>query len=359
MIVYNHTKCKSEKGFAMASEGRVRCEIDFEAAGRQAGYLRAPLSRNTSGWGVVEIPVISVKNGSGPTVLFTGGVHGDEYEGQIAVSRLARSLDPAKVQGRVIMIPALNMPAVLNDTRLSPVDNRDMNRCFPGNPRGTFSEMLAHFVDTVVLPLVDVSVDLHTAGHSGDSALSTNMHYVADSELRERTMAAAAAFGAPYNVVFWGVDEGATLTCSVERRGILSLGTELGGWGRVNVEGVRIADRALINILKHCGLMDGKPDTAQRDGSPGTRHMMVRDAAGYSFAPAGGLFEPRNVVGDLCRAGDLAGYLHFVEDIDRDPMEVRYRRDGVLWMSAGPGRVQRGDAVAVLMEDYDAARAAA
>jgi N-alpha-acetyl-L-2,4-diaminobutyrate deacetylase len=343
----------------MASESRVRCEIDFEASGRQAGYLRAPLSRNTSGWGVVEIPVISVKNGSGPTILFTGGVHGDEYEGQIAVSRLARGLDPAKVQGRVIMIPALNMPAVLNDTRLSPVDNRDMNRCFPGNPRGTFSEMLAHFVDTVVLPLVDVSVDLHTAGHSGDSALSTNMHYVADAELRERTMAAAAAFGAPYNVVFWGVDEGATLTSSVERRGILSLGTELGGWGRVNVEGVRIADRALTNILKHFGLVDGKPDTTQRDGSPSTRHMMVRDAAGYSFAPAGGLFEPRNVVGDICRAGDLAGYLHFVEDIDRDPLEVRYRRDGLLWMSAGPGRVQRGDAVAVLMEDYDAVRAAA
>jgi predicted deacylase len=185
------------------------------------------------------------------------------------------------------------------------------------------------------------------------------MHYVADTALRERTMAAAAAFGAPYNVVFWGVDEGATLTSSVERRGILSLGTELGGWGRVNVEGVRIADRALTNILKHFGLMEGKPDTRQRDGFPGTRHMMVRDSAGYSFAPAGGLFEPRNVVGDACRAGELAGYLHFVEDIDRAPLEVRYRRDGVLWMSAGPGRVQRGDAVAVLMEDYDALRAAA
>lgn len=343
----------------MSSTSRVRCEIDFEATGRQAGYLRAPLSRNTSGWGVVEIPVVSLKNGSGPTVLFTGGVHGDEYEGPIAISRLARSLDPAAIQGRVIMVPALNIPAVMNDTRLSPIDNRDMNRCFPGNPQGTFSEMLAHFVDAVLLPLVDISVDLHTAGHSGDSALSTNMHYVADTALRERTMAAAAAFGAPYNVVFWGVDEGATLTSSVERRGILSLGTELGGWGRVNVEGVRIADRALTNILKHSGLMEGEPDTRQRDGSPGTRHMMVRDSAGYSFAPAGGLFEPRNVVGDACRAGDLAGYLHFVEDIDRAPLEVRYRGDGVLWMSAGPGRVQRGDAVAVLMEDYDAQRAAA
>src|SRR5262245_45148783 len=123
---------------------RIRNPIDFEKGGRQAGVLRAPLSRNDSGWGVVEIPIVCVKNGSGPTILFTGGIHGDEYEGQIAISRLAQTLDPASVQGRVIMIPAYNMPAVLNDTRLSPVDDRDMNRCFPGNARGTFSEMLAH-----------------------------------------------------------------------------------------------------------------------------------------------------------------------------------------------------------------------
>jgi predicted deacylase len=228
----------------MASEAasRIRCEINFDKAGKQAGYARAPLSRNTSGWGTIEIPLIVVRNGAGPTVLLTGGVHGDEYEGQVAISRLARELDPAEVQGRIIMLPALNIPAVMNDTRLSPIDNRDLNRCFPGDPRGTFSEMLAHFIDSVILPMVDVSIDLHTAGHSMESALSTNMHYLADQATREQTMAAAAAFGAPYNVVFWGVDEGATLTSSVERRGILSLGTELGGWGRVNVAAVVMSD---------------------------------------------------------------------------------------------------------------------
>jgi N-alpha-acetyl-L-2,4-diaminobutyrate deacetylase len=343
----------SEGGVEASSKSRVRCDVDFDKAGRQASYLRAPLSRNTSGWGTVEIPVVVVKNGTGPTVLFTGGVHGDEYEGLISVSQLARTLDPATIQGRVIMMPAVNVPAVLNDTRLSPVDNRDLNRCFPGNPRGTFSEMLAHFVDTVILPHVDISVDVHTAGHSGDTALSTNMHYLPDPEMRRKTMAAAAAFGAPYNVVFWGVDEGATLTSSVERRGILSLGTELGGWGRVNIEGVRIGHRGLSNTLKHFGLIEGKPETGQRDGSPGTRHMMVRDQACYAFAPAEGVFEPRHMVGDSVEEGELAGYLHFVEDIDHAPIEVHYGRSGVIWMGAGPGRVQRGDVVAVLMNDYD------
>lgn len=336
-----------------SAASRIRCDIDFDRAGKQSGYARAPLSRNTSGWGTIEIPVITVKNGSGPTVLLTGGIHGDEYEGQVAISRFAREIDPAAVRGRIIMLPAVNIPAVMNDTRLSPIDNRDLNRCFPGDPKGTFSEMLAHFLDNVILPMVDVSLDLHTAGHSMESALSTNMHYLPDAAARARTMAAAAAFGAPYNVVFWGVDEGATLTSSVERRGILSLGTELGGWGRVNVEGVRIGERGIRNVLRHLGVLDGAPETGQRDGGAGTRHMMVRDPECYSFAPSAGLFEPRHLVGEAVTEGQTAGFLHFVEDIDRAPIEIRYRRSGVLWMAAGPGRVQRGDVAAVVMSDYD------
>lgn len=331
---------------------RIASDVDFDRDGRQATYLRAPLSRNTAGWGTVEIPIIAVKNGAGPTVLLTGGVHGDEYEGQIAISRLARELEPAQVRGRVIMIPTVNMPAALNDTRLSPIDDRDLNRCFPGNPRGSFSEMLAHFLDGIVLPLADVSVDVHTAGHSFDAALSTNMHYLPDEALRARTMAAAAAFGAPFNVVFSSVDEGATFTSSVERRGILSLGTEVGGWGRVSVEGVRIAERGIRNVLKHFGILEGSPETGQRDGRAATRHMMVRDQSFFTFAPANALFEPCHCAGDEVEEGALAGFLHFIEDVDHPPIEVRYRRSGVLWMAAGPGRVRRGDAIAVVMTDY-------
>lgn len=334
-------------------KSRIQCPVDFDKVGRQASYMRAPLSRNTSGWGAVEIPIVVLKNGTGPTVLFTGGVHGDEYEGPIAISKLARYLDPAQIQGRVILMPAVNMPAVLADTRLSPIDGLDINRCFPGNPRGTFSLMLAHFMDSVLLPHVDISVDLHTAGHSMESALSTNMHYLQNSVIRERTMEIAAAFGAPFNVVFWGVDEGATFTSSVERQGKISIGTELGGWGRVNIEGLRIGERGLKNVLKACGIIEGKPDTIQRNGSSATRHMMVKDPRNFLFAKHNATYEPMNHAGDSINAGELAGRLHFIEDIDRDPVNVYYNTSGVLWMAPGPGRVQRGDCIGVVMQDYD------
>ena len=340
----------------VAVPSRIRCDIDFDQPGRQAGYLRAPQSRNTSGWGVVEIPIYVFKNGSGPTLLLTGGVHGDEYEGQIAISRLAQTLEAEEIQGRLILLPVVNVPAALNSTRVSPIDGRDLNRCFPGNPAGTFSEMLAHFVDSHILPQVDASIDLHTAGHSAECMPSTNMHYLADPAMREKTLAAASAFGAPFNVVFWGVDEGATLTSCVERRKILSLGTEIGGWGRVSVEGVRIGERGVRNMLKHLGMLAGKVDTVQRDGTPGTRHMMVRDPACYSFAPANAIFEPRHVAGDAVETGQSAGFFHFVEDADHAPVELFYGAGGVLWMASGPGRVQRGDCVAVVMQDYEAPR---
>src|SRR3546814_14118113 len=116
------------------------------------------------------MPICVGKNGSGPTVLLTGGIHGDEYEGQIAVSRLARELDPASVQGRVIMLPAVNLPAVMADTRLSTVDGRDMNRCLPGDPRGTFREMIWHFREGTVCPSADAYVVRQPPGHSGGTA---------------------------------------------------------------------------------------------------------------------------------------------------------------------------------------------
>jgi predicted deacylase len=332
---------------ATTTKTRIFHELDFDQPGKQVGYLRVPQSRDGGAWSTIELPIAVVNGSKGPAVLFTGGVHGDEYEGQIAVSRLARRLDPQALRGKVILMPAVDLPAALAGRRMCPIDARDFNRCLPGDPAGSFCQMLAHFVDTVLLPQVEISVDVHAAGNAMEAALSSTMHWVDDPSVVQRTKALAEHFAAPYNVVFWGVDEGGTMASAAERRGVLAISTELGGYGRVSVEGVRIAERGLDNVLKWMGMIEGKPET-----SPGTRHMEVRDQKGYVFAPSEGLFEPLHLPGAQVRAGQLAGYLHFIEEWARAPVPVEYRSDGHIWMAPGSGRVKKGDVVGVVMQPY-------
>ena len=78
----------------MAEPCRVSATIDLEADGKRFGALNVPHSSNESAWGAVRVPIVVIRNGAGPTLLFTGGNHGDEYEGPIALLKLARSLEP-------------------------------------------------------------------------------------------------------------------------------------------------------------------------------------------------------------------------------------------------------------------------
>ena len=72
--------------------------------------MRLPWSDDRSAYGQIVIPIAVINNGEGPTALLTGGVHGDEYEGQIVLGALARDLDPASIRGRIIICPAPTRP---------------------------------------------------------------------------------------------------------------------------------------------------------------------------------------------------------------------------------------------------------
>src|SRR5881227_2660294 len=113
--------------------------VDFDRDGVQHGFLRLPYSRDDSAWGSVMIPIAVIRNGTGPTALLTGANHGDEYEGPIALTDLARSLPQAEVDGRVIIAPFMNYPAFRAARRVSPIDGGNLNRLFPGRPDGTVS----------------------------------------------------------------------------------------------------------------------------------------------------------------------------------------------------------------------------
>ena len=97
----------------MTKATRIRCFVDFEKDGKQISHLQLPHSSNVSAYGWIGIPICVIRNGSGPTVMLSAGNHGDEYEGQIILSHLIRELDPGRIQGCLIVLPAMNLPAAL------------------------------------------------------------------------------------------------------------------------------------------------------------------------------------------------------------------------------------------------------
>ena len=115
--------------------------VNYDRDGVQHGFLKLPHSHDGSAWGHVMTPITVVRNGEGPTALLTGGNHGDEYEGITALLKLANGLQAEQITGRVIIIPMLNHPAVLNGTRTSPLDGGNLAKnaggSHPGMPGAT------------------------------------------------------------------------------------------------------------------------------------------------------------------------------------------------------------------------------
>ena len=246
----------------MSEPCRVSTTVDFEGSGKQFGALNVPYSSNESAWGAVRIPIVVIKGGAGPTLLCTGGVHGDEYEGPIALGKLARGLEAAELDGGLILLPALNLPAVLAGARVSPIDQINLNRAFPGRWDGRCDRDDRRLRDPAHPAFCDAVLDLHSGGRTLQFLPFCGMHVLDDAAQMARTRAAMLAFGAPFSVIIDEFDRLGMLDTAVEQLGKVFLFTELGGGGAATAATVAIAERGIQNLLRHLGMIEGAPENA-------------------------------------------------------------------------------------------------
>ena len=333
------------------SEPKAGISIDIEADGKQFGHLSVPHSRNESGWGALHLPIVSIRNGSGPTVAFTGGNHGDEYEGPIALLKLARALAPSQVSGRVIVIPALNYPAVMGGTRVSPIDGVNMNRAFPGRRDGSVTPMIAHFVQHRILPVCDALFDIHSGGKTMMFSPFACYHRLADEALTRRARDAVAAMAAPISLELVELDAEGMLDTAVEEMGKLFVGTELGGGGTTTTGTVAIAETAVRNLLAHLGVVDEKPLSREARGLPPSREMHMPDPGCYLIAGDTGLYEALVDLGAEVREGDSVGQIHFPERPEREPVVYRAGTSGTVIGRCHKVLVGPGDFLALIAHD--------
>ncbi|MCA9023904.1 MAG: succinylglutamate desuccinylase/aspartoacylase family protein [Planctomycetaceae bacterium] len=330
---------------------QIRTNIDFDRQGVQWGTLSVPYSHNLSGWSQLQVPISMIANGDGPTVLLMAGNHGDEYPGQIAIMRLMRELSAEQVTGRLIMIPILNVPASRAATRLSPLDGKNLNRCFPGDPLGAVCEMIAHYLTTVLFPLADFVIDLHTGGRGVYFSPCAHMHLVDDLDQRRAMARGTEAYNTDFAFLYADIAGHGLLPVEAERQGKIVITTEMGGGEVVPQPIHRLAQAGLRNVLVHSGVLQGEFHTRANLGLPPTRWIQSLDQRDYIFSPESGLYESLVDVGvDVC-AGQPLGALHFPERPDREPTMIEADSDGVLIAHRGPTLTQQGDILVCLAHD--------
>jgi len=330
---------------------RISTDIDFTKDGKHQSYLRVPVSTNSSAYGTVPIPITVVKRGQGPTVLITGGVHGDEYEGPIALLKLARQLTPGMVRGRVILVPALNLPAALAGTRLSPLDGLNLNRVFPGEPNGSITSMIAHYVSTVLIPMADAVVDLHSGGMTLEYLPTILMHELEDQDWNRRTRAAMLAFAAPIALISRELDNAVYLDTIAENMGKIALSAELGGAGRLSQRTIAVAETGVLNLLRHFAIVKESAAGRSATGRAKTRLLQTPDRECYVMAEETGIYEPYFDLGDQVRKGQVMGKIHFLPHCDRSAVTVTARRTGMLLAKRPLANVAVGDCLGIIAWD--------
>ena len=316
--------------------------IALEGPGKRHGFLRLPHSRDDSAWGSVMIPVTVIENGEGPTALLTGGNHGDEYEGPIALRQLAWELEPQDIAGRVVILPQMNAPAFAAGTRVSPVDGVNMNRCFPGRPDGTVTQKVAHYIDSLLVPMADVVLDYHSGGKTLDFLPYAAAHHLDDADQQAACVAAMRAFGAPFSMMMREIDAVGMFDTAVEGRGKVFVTTELGGGGTATAASARIAIRGARNVLAHAGILKAAV-------VPGESVMLdMPDDDCFHFADRAGLLHPLADLGEAVAEGQPIARIWASDRTGAAPVELRANRAGVIAARHFPGLVQLGDCVAVI-----------
>jgi N-alpha-acetyl-L-2,4-diaminobutyrate deacetylase len=328
--------------------------VDFEVDGEQHGFLKLPYSRDDSAWGAIMIPVTVIRRGVGPTVLLTGGNHGDEYEGPVALSKLAQSLKASDMTGRVIIVPFMNYPAVRAGRRTSPIDAGNLNRSFPGKPDGTVTEKIADYFQRYLLPMADYVLDIHAGGRTLDFVPFAAIHVLADREQEARCERAMRAFGAPYSMRMLELDSVGLFDSAVEEAGKVFVSTELGGGGTSTAASVAVAERGVRGFLAHAGVISRAPadaSEAESIASPRTTTLLdMPDGDCFTTSEHHGLLEMCRDLGERVEKGDVLARVHDVNRTGAAPVEYVAKRAGLLAARHFPGLVQAGDTVAVVAD---------
>jgi len=204
----------------------------------------------------LEIPIVVI-NGvkEGPTLCVVGGVHGDEYEGPRAIAEIIKELNPKKLRGTFIGVPVLNVLAYRWGSRVTPEDQKNLARVFPGKRDGTITEKIAYTFTQEIILKSDYIIDLHSGG-TDYSYMDMLCYFDVPGEVGRKSLELAQMF--PISIIFRSFEKpiGRLIDTAISN-GIPSVGTECKGEGRYQESSKNIYTSGIKNVMKKLNMIDG------------------------------------------------------------------------------------------------------
>lgn len=264
------------------------------------GEIVPPGSYRRLAWSATElfegVPVstpVLVVNGTveGPTLCLTAAIHGDELNGIEIVRRVMHQLSPDKLSGSVIGVPIVNLQGFRRGSRYLP-DRRDLNRYFPGNPRGSAASRIAHSFFTEIISRCDAVIDLHTGSFE-----RTNLPQLRADLRNPDVVTLTQGFGA--TVILHSTPAEGTLRHAATAAGIPTVTLEAGGPSELELAEVQHGAKGIDTLLHTLGMVNrmrlwGDPEPVYY------RSSWVR-------ANRGGILLADVSLGTTVRQGDLLG----------------------------------------------------
>lgn len=229
----------------------------------------------------------------GPTLCVTAAVHGDEINGIETVRQLMYSINPERLEGRVIGVPIVNIQAFERHSRYLP-DRRDLNRFFPGNPTGSSASRIANSFFENVVRHCDALVDLHTG-----SFHRTNLPQLRADLDHPEVVEITKGFGS--TVILHNPGSEGTLRVAAVAAGIPAVTLEAGEPLRIDERAVKHSAKALLTLMDELGMYKNRSFW----GNPEPTYYSSR----WIRANTGGMLLGEAKLGRRVKAGDLLGYV--------------------------------------------------
>ncbi|MCB0393960.1 MAG: succinylglutamate desuccinylase/aspartoacylase family protein [Bdellovibrionales bacterium] len=279
----------------------------------------------------MSIPIEVIRGEKpGPAMFISGALHGDEINGVEIVRRISQEITFKDISGTLILVPVVNIFGFNSRSRYLP-DRRDLNRSFPGNPKGSLASRIAHIFMKEVVSQCEFGIDLHT-GSMHRSNLPQIRAYLDDS----KTKKLAQKFGAPA-IVHSELRDGSLREAARKRR-VTMLLFEGGEALRFDESAIKCGMKGCYRVMKEIGIFHKKVPPDKK----GFKSLLLQDSF-WLRAPHSGSLRAFKDLGDSVKKGEVLGVL---QDLwGREKIEITSPEAGLVIGKTVLPLMNKGDAV--------------